>query len=62
MLGEKGLYVFGLMSREIVEHDVNLLRPTGALDQTVRKETNSLLVWRPAVMPRTFPVFICSAA
>ena len=52
----------GLMRGEVVEDDVNLL-PGGHRDTTsLRKATNSRLVWRAAVLPWTRPVAVLSAA
>jgi hypothetical protein len=56
MLGEEALDVFGLVRGEVVEHDVNLLRPARALHQPFQ-ERNELLagVPGPSVLKSRIP-------
>ncbi len=42
VVGQELLNGFGLVCREIIEHDVDLLRPAGALDE-VRYESDELV-------------------
>ena len=63
MLGKEGLDQFGLVSREIVGDDIDLLAARGWLTtRSVKKASNSAEVCRAAVLPSTTPVLVLKAA
>lgn len=50
-----------LMSRQVIEDDVNLLTRRARETTSLRKATKSRLIWRAAVLPGTRPVAVSSA-
>jgi hypothetical protein len=52
----------GTMSREIIGDDMNFLCRGLASNDLLEKATNSALVWRAEVLPRTSPLWWLSAA
>ncbi len=63
MLGQEGGHGLGFMGREIIDNQMGISRRAGWVKRSCSKKAmNSALVCREAVLPRTSPVAVLSAA
>ena len=62
MVGQEVAHRLGLMGRQVVADDMNILTP-GLLGDDIewQKATNSALVWRATVLPRTLQLVLKAA-